>query len=84
MKKHEWKEVMEDGTTRILRASHKAGQWWVMAKLKGGDWETLDPVPLVDLRSLREVLWNKYQRNRLALKSVEEIDQMIARAEGLG
>lgn len=83
MKKHEWKEVTEDGDTRLVRVINKAGRWSMAVKLKRDeDWEVLDPMPLEKLRALREVLWAKYQRNRVALRSVEEVDQMIARAEG--
>ena len=82
MKKHEWKATDEDGEVVFFRATQKAGRWWMGRKEKSGDWETLDPVPAAVLGELREVLWAKYQRNRVALRSVEEVDQMIARAEG--
>ena len=82
MKKHEWKETTEDGETRFVRFLNKGGRWTMWAKLKGEDFAVVEPMPVADLRSLREILWAKYQRNRVALRSVEEVDQMIARAEG--
>jgi len=49
-----------------------------MSKLKKDPyWEHLDELPLGDLETFREILWNKHLRRRVPLKQVEEIDGII-------
>jgi len=82
MKKHEWRETLEDGGTRLLRASHHAGVWKLQVKLKADEfWTTLDPIPLPELHALRDVLWRKYQRRRAKHEDVEWADEQIKNAQ---
>ncbi len=81
MKKHEWKETTEEGV-RIYSATVHGGRWKLRSRLKTEeDWTYHDPPGLVELRLLREVLWRKYQRQRIPHKQVEQIDGMIADLE---
>lgn len=82
MPTHEWKESTEDGERRIVRASRHAGTWSLQSKLKGEEfWTRHDPIGLEDLRSLRDVLWRKYQRGRIAHKDILLLDEMIETCE---
>ncbi len=84
MTRHEWKEK-EDGTVTWFRASIHAGRWTMERLVEGEeDWTKLDPPPLPELRTLRDVLFRKYQRKRVPYGHVEQIDRMIADAEDDG
>lgn len=82
MKKHEWRENTDDGEVRVVRASHHGGKWELMSRLKKEDEWTRHPViALEDLESLREILWNKYQRKRLPHHHVLQVDALIEAAK---
>ena len=79
MKKHEWRERTEDGEVRLVTASRHAGKWQLQSRLKTEtEWTKFPKISLEDLESLREIIWNKYQRNRLPHEQVLEIDRLIA------
>jgi hypothetical protein len=81
-RKHEWRDNMPDGDIRLVTAKRQAGRWQFQSRLKSEDeWTPLDPFPLDDLLHLRELLWNKYQRNRLPYEQVQEIDALIEKAD---
>ena len=79
MKKHEWREKTEEGEVRLVTASRHAGKWQLQSRLKTEtEWTKFPNILLEDLESLHEIIWNKYQRNRLPHEQVLEIDRLIA------
>lgn len=83
MKKHEWKETTEDGV-RIYCATFHGGRWAMRSRLKKEEeWTYHNPMELPELRLLREVLFRKYQRQRIPFKQLEQIDGMIEELEKL-
>lgn len=81
MQKHEWRED-EDGEMTVWRAEYHASRWKVMSRpKKEEEWTRYDPVPIGVWRKLRDVLWNKYQRNRCPHKLVTGIDKIIAKED---
>ncbi len=82
MKKHEWRENTDEGVVRLVSVSRHAGKWQVRFRLKpDAEWTNLPEIPLDDLETLREVLWNKYQRNRVPHDHVLEVDALIEAAK---
>ena len=64
-----------------MRASCFNGCWTLHHRLKHEEeYVELDPIPLADLEELREVLWRKYQRNRVAYKNIEQLDLLLEEA----
>ena len=83
MKDHDWRETTEDGETQMFRARAHAGRWEFYNKMKNDEfWTRQDPVPLSQLTAVRDLLWNKYQRGRVAWKAVEQVDKMVEAAGG--
>ena len=79
MKKHEWREKTDEGEVRLVTATRHAGKWKLQSRLKSEmEWTQFSPIPLHDLESLREIIWNNYQRSRVPHSHVLEIDQLIA------
>ena len=77
MQKHEWREE-KDGEQMVWRAEIHGDRWKVMSRpKKEEDWTRYDPIPLEIWKKLREVLWNKYQRNRCPHKFIVAIDKII-------
>ena len=82
MKKHEWREKTEDGEVRLITATRHAGKWQLQSRLKTEtEWTQFPKILLEDLESLREIIGNKYQRNRVPHDHVLEIDRLIANAK---
>ena len=88
MKKYEWWEDIEDedGTVsgrRYVRASYH-GPRWKLQEMRPGDedWIDMDPMPLVDLMSLRDLVWRKYQRRRARFQDIRAVDEFITAAGG--
>ena len=81
MMRHHWSEAGEDGAVREFRAEHKAGRWRFLSRIKDGeDWEEAD-LSEPELRTLRELLWNKYQRRRIPWEHVRDIDRRLGEGE---
>ncbi len=77
-KRHEWRERNADGESRIYRAWVHGGEWRMQTTLKTDpDWHDLDPIPHSDLQKLRNKLWEKYQRNRVPFKNIEQVDALL-------
>ena len=82
---HNWKETTDDNEERLLRAVRSGGKWRLSAKLEGEEfWVNQEPPSEGDLRSLRDVLWRKYQRNRVPWEYVVQIDRMLGDDETKG
>ncbi|MDV6030522.1 MAG: hypothetical protein F9B45_10540 [Phycisphaera sp. RhM] len=82
MKKHEWREKTEEGATRLVTATRHGGKWKLQSRLKSDtEWTQFPVIELEDLETLRELLWNKYQRNRIPHEQVLEIDALIEAAK---
>lgn len=80
---HTWRERGEGGEIRRVRAFRRSGTWYLSSKHAGDEvWTPHDPIPLEDLRSLRDVLWRKYQRRRVAFEALAEIDGKIEALAG--
>lgn len=79
---HTWRERTLEGQHRYMRARREAGQWRLASKVDDEEfWQSHDPISEEDLRSLRGVLWRKYQRRRLPWEHVEEIDKLLGEDE---
>jgi hypothetical protein len=77
MEQHRWRERTDDGL-RFFRADHHAGRWTIWSQLKGDpDWTRHDPIPDELWRTLRDVLWRKYQRRRCPWEMVDAIDRLL-------
>ena len=83
MKKHDWRETTLEGETEMFRATVHGGRWEFFLKMKGDEsWQRQDPPAMSQLVGIREIIWNKYQRGRLAWKSVEQLDNLVIAAGG--
>lgn len=75
--RHSWKEECPDGII-FYRAILQAKVWHLSYQLKEEDeWITVAEPTLEQWKSLRDVLWRKYQRRRLPWKQIEKLDQQI-------
>lgn len=83
MKFHDWRERTENGEKRLWRATKHGGRWAFMSRMQRSedDWTEHETMTAEDLRQLREVLFNKYQRRRLPWGDVVTIDNMIEETE---
>jgi len=78
MKYHEWRERTPEGDVLIFRAARHRGLWQLQSRLKADDlWRQHDPLTRDDLIKLREMLWRKYQRNRVPYQHIESLDQRL-------
>jgi hypothetical protein len=85
MKKHEWRENTDEGVIRLVRFTHHARKWQLQSRLKSdAEWTKFPVIPLDDLETLREILWKKYQRNRVPHEHVLEVDALIEAAKRRG
>ncbi len=76
---HVWKTTTKEGGKRQVRAEKFGGHWRIQAKLQDEDaWTYYDAPLLEDLVELRDILWRKYQRKRLAWEDVAAVDKLIA------
>ena len=83
MKLHDWRERTESGENRLWRATKHGGRWEFMSRLQRSEegWTKHESPSASELRQLREVLFNKYQRRRIPWEDVVQIDGMIEEAE---
>ncbi len=80
---HEWKSTTPEGERREIRAEKFAAKWRIQSKLKGDEkWTYHDPASLEDLMELRDILWRKYQRKRLAWDDIEIVERIIRERGG--
>ena len=80
---HTRREMTPEGEQRFVKASRMRGVWRVSSKLKSDEiWTHHDEdVSEADLRNLRDVLWRKYQRKRVAWEHVAELDTLLGDGE---
>lgn len=77
MESHEWHERTDEGK-RFWRATRHAGRWSFQTTLKSEPaWTRIDPVPTELWRTLRELLWRKYQRRRCPWEHIAQIDKWL-------
>ncbi|WP_417729806.1 hypothetical protein [Rosistilla oblonga] len=82
MKKHEWRETTEEGEVRLATATRHAGKWKLRSRLKSeAEWTEFPVIPLEDLRTLHDLISNKYQRQRAPYEHLLELEALIAAAE---
>lgn len=74
---------MEDGDVVVFRATKHGKVWRLQTRPKSEEeWTYHDPPDLERLFHLRDMLWRKYQRNRVPFEHVAQIDGMIEDAGG--
>ena len=75
---HEWRETTEDGRARIVRASWDGRTWMFEETFKDApDWTRVTSPKIENFEELRDVLWRKYQRNRVPWHMVEHLDGIL-------
>jgi hypothetical protein len=79
---HEWRERGEDGVKRKYRGYWDSRQWrFALLEPDFEDWEPVEEPGIEVWKSLRDVIWRKYQRKRLPYKFLEGLDATIAEME---
>lgn len=82
MKKHEWRETNDDGEVRLVTATRHGGKWKLRSRLKSeSEWTEHPVIPLDDLESLHDIISRKYQRKRVPLEHVLELESLIEAAK---
>ena len=80
---HEWREQGDDGVKRKFRGYWDSRAWRIgMLEPEDEDWKPVENPDLELWKSLRDVIWRKYQRKRLPYKFVEGLDKIIADLDG--
>jgi hypothetical protein len=79
---HIWTEKDDEGRKREVRATKFGGVWRLQAKHADEDSWTYYDVPLVeDLRTLKDVVFRKYQRRRASAEDVASLDKLLSERE---
>lgn len=77
MESHEWNEQTDEGK-RYFRGNFHAKRWTILTTLKHEpEWEKLEEPAEEVWRSLRDVVWKKYQRKRCPWERVAGIDKIL-------
>ena len=75
---HIWKEKDADGGKREVRVTKFGGVWKFQAKLAGEEkWTYYEQPNLEDLRTLRDIVFRKYQRRRASAEDVASLDKLL-------
>jgi hypothetical protein len=81
---HVWKHVTAEGEKREVRAEKFGGNWRIQSQVRGEEkWTYHEAPPMEDLLELRDILWRKYQRKRLAFEDVAAVDKLIVERGGV-
>lgn len=82
MESHEWFENTDEGKV-FYRANYIGTRWTIMTTMqkRNPTWTDLMPVDKEVWMSLREIVWNKYQRKRCPWERVADLDKRIHDAE---
>lgn len=79
---HEWRERDDDGTKRYYRGYWNSREWtFAVLEPEADDWEKIEQPTLAVCKSLRDVIFRKYQRKRLPHKFVAHLDEIIEEME---
>lgn len=79
MKDHTWRVRDEEGLM-FYRATHHGGRWELRSQRKGDEeWQRHDPMEMEHLETLRDLVFNKYQRGRCPWKFVQQIDKLMGK-----
>lgn len=79
MTRHQWREQNGE-EVRFWRANYHGGRFELYTKEKESEsWEKLNPPSQEDWQALRDVLWRKYQRKRIAWNMVAKVDKMLGK-----
>ena len=84
METYSWQDRDEDGNKVIYEAAYFGGWWQLTSTPKVGraDRGNVEPAPAEfteDIwRTLRDLLWRKYQRRRVSWDLVQHIDDILA------
>ncbi|MEE3177562.1 MAG: hypothetical protein VX269_09430, partial [Verrucomicrobiota bacterium] len=83
MKIHDWRTRSETGENRLWRATKHGSRWEFMSRLQRSEegWTNHEKMDIDELKTFREVLFNKYQRRRIPWEDVLKIDNMIEGVE---
>ena len=83
MKIHDWRTRSETGENRLWRATKHGSRWEFMSRLQRSEegWTNHEKMDINELKTFREVLFNKYQRRRIPWEDVLKIDNMIEEVE---
>ena len=75
---HIWKEKDEDGRKREIRVTKFGGEWKFQSKFADeAEWTYHSRPGSEDLKTLRDLVFRKYQRRRASSEDVESIDRLI-------
>ena len=75
---HIWKEKDDEGRKREVRVTKFGGEWKFQAKfVDEPEWTYYERPRVEDLRTLRDVVFRKYQRRRASAEDVEAIDKLL-------
>ncbi len=75
---HVWKEKDEEGRKREVRATKFGGDWRLQSKTDGDlEWTYYDVPLLEDLKTLKDIVFRKYQRRRASAEDVASIEKLI-------
>jgi hypothetical protein len=79
---HIWKEKDDEGRKREVRATKFGGAWRLQAKHVDDEQWTYYDVPLIeDLRTLKDIVFRKYQRRRASAEDVAFLEKLLKERE---
>jgi hypothetical protein len=75
---HIWKEKDAEGRKREVRVTKFGGVWRFQAKQADEtEWTYYERPLLDDLRTLKDVVFRKYQRRRASAEDVDSIEKLL-------
>jgi len=75
---HIWTEKKEQGRKREVRVTKFAGAWRFQAKHSDEDaWTYYDRPAREDLRTLRDIIFRKYQRRRVSAEDLASVEKLL-------
>ena len=79
---HIWTDRDEEGRKREVRATKFGGAWRLQAKFSDEESWTYYDVPLLeDLRTLRDIVFRKYQRRRASAEDLAAVEELLKERE---
>jgi hypothetical protein len=75
---HIWREKDDEGRKREVRVTKFGGLWRFQAKYADeSNWTYYDQPPIDDLRTLRDLIFRKYQRRRASAEDLASIEGLL-------